>query len=95
MSINKDLLDQLMESRNPGDLFGKGGIIQELTKALAERTLRRLIFIENPEGSGNQSHTQAPPAAQSRMRVCFSARTPSETSEPHSQDHNTLGMMLI
>jgi hypothetical protein len=24
MSIDKDLLDQLMEGRKPGDLFGKG-----------------------------------------------------------------------
>ena len=39
MSIDKDLLDQLMEGRKPGDLFGKDGILQELTKALAERAL--------------------------------------------------------
>lgn len=39
MSIAKDLLDQLMEGRSPGDLFGKGGILSELTKALAERAL--------------------------------------------------------
>ena len=39
MSIDKDLLEQLMEGRKPGDLFGKDGIVQELTKALAERAL--------------------------------------------------------
>ena len=39
MSIDKDLLDRLMEGRKPGDLFGKDGILQELTKALAERVL--------------------------------------------------------
>ncbi len=39
MSIDKDLLDQLMEGRSPGDLFGKEGILSELTKALAERAL--------------------------------------------------------
>jgi len=39
MSIDKDLLDQLMEGRDPGDLFGKGGVLSELTKALAERAL--------------------------------------------------------
>ncbi len=39
MSIDKNLLDQLMEGRTPGDLFGKDGILQELTKALAERAL--------------------------------------------------------
>ena len=39
MSIDKDLLDQLMEGRTPGDLFGRDGILQELTKALAGRAL--------------------------------------------------------
>ena len=39
MSIDKDLLDQLMEGRKPDDLFGEDGILQELTKALAERAL--------------------------------------------------------
>lgn len=39
MSIDKDLLDRLMEGRAPGDLFGKEGILSELTKALAERAL--------------------------------------------------------
>ena len=39
MSIVKDLLDQLMAGRKPGDLFGRDGILQELTKALAERAL--------------------------------------------------------
>lgn len=39
MSIDKTLLDQLMEGRAPGDLFGREGILSELTKALAERAL--------------------------------------------------------
>ena len=39
MSIDKDLLDRLMEGRSADDLFGKEGILSELTKALAERAL--------------------------------------------------------
>ena len=39
MSIDKTLLDQLMEGRSAGELFGKDGILSELTKALAERAL--------------------------------------------------------
>lgn len=39
MSIDKDLLDRLMEGRAPGDLFGREGILSELTTALAERAL--------------------------------------------------------
>ena len=40
MSIDKDLLDRLMErplAQRP--VFGKTGILAELTKALAERAL--------------------------------------------------------
>ena len=40
MSIDKDLLDRLMEGRSADELFGKGGILSELTQALAERALR-------------------------------------------------------
>ena len=39
MTIDKVLLDQLMEGRSPGDLFRKDGVLSELTKALAERAL--------------------------------------------------------
>ena len=47
MSIDKDILDQLMEGRAPGDLFGKDGILSELTKALAAR---RNPLRQVPEG---------------------------------------------
>ena len=40
MSIDKDLLDRLMEGRSPGDLFGKTGILSELTKACLLYTSR-------------------------------------------------------
>jgi putative transposase len=40
MSIDKDLLDRLMEGRSAVDLFGRDGVPAELTKALAERALR-------------------------------------------------------
>ena len=39
MSIDKDLLDKLIEGRSADDLFGKEGTLSELTKALAERAL--------------------------------------------------------
>jgi len=39
MSIDKALLDELMKGRAAGDLFGKHGILAELTKALGERAL--------------------------------------------------------
>ena len=56
MSIDKDLLDRLMEGRSPGDLFGKEGILSELTKALAERALTT----EMEEHLGEERAEEAP-----------------------------------
>lgn len=39
MSPNRDLLDQLMEGRDPGNLFGAEGLLSELTKAVAQPAL--------------------------------------------------------
>lgn len=39
MTIDKELLDQLLAGRDPQDLFAKGGLIDELKKALSERML--------------------------------------------------------
>lgn len=50
MSIDKDLLDRLMEGRSPGDLFGKSGILAELPKALAERALTTEMDVHLDEG---------------------------------------------
>lgn len=39
MTIDKDLLDQLLSGRDPGDVFSKDGLVDDLKKALAERIL--------------------------------------------------------
>jgi putative transposase len=39
MAIDKELLDQLLDGRDPQDLFAKDGLIEELKKALSERML--------------------------------------------------------
>jgi len=39
MAIDKELLDQLLDGRDPQDLFAKDGLIDELKKALSERML--------------------------------------------------------
>ena len=49
MSIDKDLLEGLMEGRSPDDLFGRTGILSELTKALAERALSTEMTIHFAE----------------------------------------------
>jgi putative transposase len=54
MSIDKDLLDRLMAGRAPGDLFGKDGILSELTKALAERALSTEMDVHLDEERGSE-----------------------------------------
>ena len=39
MAIEKDVLDQLLAGRDPGELFAKDGLLDELKKALSERML--------------------------------------------------------
>jgi putative transposase len=63
MSMDKDLLDRLMEGRSPGDLFGKSGILAELTKALAERALITQMDVhldEERAEEAREGHNQAP-----------------------------------
>jgi putative transposase len=39
MAIDNDVLDQLLAGRDPGELFAKDGLLDELKKALSERML--------------------------------------------------------
>ncbi len=39
MAIEKELLDQLLAGRDPRQVFGKDGLVDELKKALSERIL--------------------------------------------------------
>jgi putative transposase len=39
MAIKKDTLDQLLDGRDPKQVFNKDGLFDELKKALAERVL--------------------------------------------------------
>jgi Na+/melibiose symporter-like transporter len=64
MSIDKELLDRLMEGRSADDLFGKDGILSALTKALAERALSKEMDVhldeerigEAPEGQNQPAN---------------------------------------
>lgn len=39
MAIDKDLLDRLLEGRDPSELFARDGLLDDLKKALSERIL--------------------------------------------------------
>ena len=57
MAIEKELLDQLLAGRDPQELFGKDGLVDELKKALSERILNteldEHLGSEAEKGSGN------------------------------------------
>ena len=58
MAIEKDVLDQLLAGRDPKDVFGKDGLVDELKKALSERILNteldEHLDAENADGKSNQ-----------------------------------------
>ena len=39
MAIDKELLDRLLAGREPNEVFGKDGLLDDLKKALSERVL--------------------------------------------------------
>lgn len=59
MAIEKELLDQLLAGRDPSDVFGKDGLLDDLKKALSERILNAELdeHLEGERregGSGNR-----------------------------------------
>jgi putative transposase len=58
MAIEKELLDQLLAGRDPGDVFAKDGLLDDLKKALSERMvdaeLDRHLGDERSQGNANR-----------------------------------------
>ena len=63
MSIDKELLDRLLEGRSRGALFGKTGIVAELTTVLAERALstEREVDLEDERAAAAADGRAQPP----------------------------------
>jgi len=55
MAIEKELLDQLLAGRDPSEVFGKDGLLDDLKKALSERILNaeldEHLDVEHSEGA--------------------------------------------
>ena len=54
MAIDKEVLDQLLAGCDPGELFAKDGLLDELKKALSERMLAAELddHLENESAGG-------------------------------------------
>src|SRR3954452_22352964 len=64
MAIKKDTLDQLLDGRDPKEVFNKDGLFDELKKALAERVLNAELddHLESEAPRPVRSHvSQCPP----------------------------------
>src|SRR4051812_1449240 len=58
MAIKKDTLDQLLDGRDPKEVFNKDGLFDELKKALAERVLNAELddHLESEAPAGRRNH---------------------------------------
>ncbi len=58
MAMKKDMLDQLLEGRDPQAVFSKYGPFDELKKALAERVLNAELddHLEGEAAEGRTNH---------------------------------------
>ncbi|MCO5132360.1 MAG: IS256 family transposase [Xanthobacteraceae bacterium] len=58
MAIEKEVLDQLLAGRDPKDVFGKDGLVDELKKALSERILNTELdeHLDAETADGKSNH---------------------------------------
>ena len=58
MAIEKEVLDQLLASHDPQEVFGKGGLVDEPKKALSERILTAEIddHLAGESAAGARNH---------------------------------------
>ena len=63
MAIRKDMLDQLLDGRDPKEVFNKDGLFDELKKALGERALNAEIndHLGGEAAEGILSHQPSDP----------------------------------
>ncbi len=61
MAIEKDLLDQLLAGRDPAEVFARGGLLDDLKKALSERILNAELDA-HLDGERAQDAIEAKPA---------------------------------
>ena len=58
MAIEKDVLDRLLDGRDPKDVFNKDGLVDELEKALSERILNTELdeHLDDDSVEGKSNH---------------------------------------
>ena len=87
MAIEKEVLDQLLAGHDPQDVFGKGGLVDELKKALSERILKAEIDDHLTEESAGGSPCRPPTSPTGAARSwcglpCTTSRRAGSTVPP-------------
>ncbi len=77
MAIDKDLLDRLLEGRDPSELFARDGLLDDLKKALSERRLNA----ELDEHLGAERHEAEEPRRLNRRNGTSSKTVLTGTSK--------------
>jgi putative transposase len=74
MAIDEDVLDRLLEGRDPSEVFARDGLLDDLKKALSERILDAELD-EHPAVEREAIPISEPPARPSSRRNGTSPKT--------------------
>ena len=76
MFIRTELIDELLKDyKKPDDLFGKEGILKQLTKALVEKCLEMELEVHLEEERAEERETPKSKASQRNRRNGYSQKT--------------------
>jgi putative transposase len=80
MAIEKDILDQLLSGRDPKEIFGRDGLVDELKKALSERILNAEIdeHLDGERSDGKANRRNGTSKSEADKRSWMDPRSPAE-----------------
>ena len=74
MAIEKDVLDQLLAGGDPDEVLARGGLLDDLKKALSERILNAELNAHLDSERAEDLASAKPPAAGASGALCRGCR---------------------
>ncbi len=91
MLIKTELIDELLKDyKKPDDLFGKKGILKQLTKALIEKCLETELEVHLDQERAEEKETPKSPVSQRNRRNGYSPKTIKRERQFKSEVHQCL-----